>query len=78
MLITDGTRITVLKFNGPRFDDHGLDVDVLSEIVAYKRLAQETAKELWRRKHPDRRRLNFDAEISLKFFQIEPGPWGYL
>jgi hypothetical protein len=67
-----------LKFNGPRFDDHGLDVDVLSEIVAYKRLLQETAKELWRRKHPDRKRLpkNFDAEISLKFFKIEPGSVG--
>jgi hypothetical protein len=76
--MTEGRRIAVLKFNGPRFDDHGLDVDVLPEIIAYKRLLQETAKELWRRKHPKRRRLprNFDAEISLKFFQIEPGSVG--
>jgi hypothetical protein len=76
--MTDGRRIAVLKFSGPRFDDHGLDVDVLSEIVAYKRLLQETAKELWRRKHPNRKRLpkNFDAEISLKVFEIEPGSVG--
>jgi hypothetical protein len=76
--MTEDRPIAVLKFNGPRFEDHGLDVDVLSEIAAYKRLLQETAKELWRRKHPDRRRLpkNFDAEISLKFFRIEPGSAG--
>jgi hypothetical protein len=74
--MTDGRRIAVLKFNGPRFDDHGLDVDVLSEIVAYKRLLQETAKELWRRKHRRRLPRNFDAEISLKFFEIEPGSVG--
>jgi hypothetical protein len=70
--------IAILKFNGPRFDDHGLDVDVLSEIVAYKRLLQETAKELWRRKHPERQRLpkSFDTELSLKFFELEAGSTG--
>jgi hypothetical protein len=76
--MTQDRPIAVLKFNGPRFEDHGLDVDVLSEIVAYKRLLQETAKALWKRKHPGRQRLpkNFDAEISLKFFTIEPGSTG--
>src|SRR5690242_18854921 len=76
--MTHRRRITTLRFNGPRFDDHGLDVDVLSEIMTYKRILQETAKELWRRKHPDRQRLpkNFDAEITLKFFEIEPGSTG--
>jgi hypothetical protein len=71
-------KIAVLKFNGPRFEDHGLDVDVLPEIIAYKRLLQETAKALWKRKNPDRQRLpkNFNAEISLKFFKIEPGSAG--
>jgi hypothetical protein len=76
--MADGKKITVLRFNGPRFEDHGLDVDVLPEISAYKRLLQETAKSLWKRKHPTRQRLpkNFDAEISLKFFHIEPGSTG--
>jgi hypothetical protein len=71
-------KIAVLKFNGPRFEDHGLDVDVLPEIIAYKQLLQETAKALWKRKNPNRQRLpkNFDAEISLKFFEIEPGSAG--
>jgi hypothetical protein len=67
--------LTVLRFDGPRFEDHGLDVDVLPEILAYKRLLQATAKEIWRREHPDRRRLpkGFDDNISLKFFEISPG-----
>jgi hypothetical protein len=68
-------RVTVLRFDGPRFQDHGLDVDVLPEILEYKELLQETAKELWRRKRPDRVRLprNFDTGINLKFFSLEPG-----
>jgi hypothetical protein len=68
-------RVTVLRFDGPRFKDHGLDVDVLPEIIAYKVLLQETAKEIWRLKHPDRVRLpkNFYAEINLKFFSLEAG-----
>jgi hypothetical protein len=71
-------QVTVLRFNGPRFEDHGLDVDVLSEIVAYKRLLQETTKEIWRRKHPKRVRLprKFDAEITLKFFSLQAGSTG--
>ena len=71
-------QVAVLRFNGPRFEDHGLDVGVLSEIVAYKRLLQETAKEIWRRKHPKRVRLpkKFDAEITLKSLNLEPGSTG--
>jgi hypothetical protein len=34
------------KFRGPRFEDHGLDVDVLPELIAYKKLLIETAKEI--------------------------------
>jgi hypothetical protein len=71
-------QIAILRFEGPRFKDHGLDVDVLPELVAYKRLLQETAKEIWRRHHPGRQRLpkNFDAGISLKFFELQPGSTG--
>ena len=71
-------QVAILRFKGPRFEDHGLDVDVLPEIIVYKRLLQETAKELWRRKHPDRQRLpkNFDDDVSLKFFELQPGSTG--
>lgn len=63
------------RFKGGRFDDHGLDVDVLPELIAYKTILVETAKELWRRNHPDRQRLpkNFEDSLSLKFYEIIPG-----
>jgi len=62
-------------FKGKRFDDHGLDLDVLPDLFAYKQLLVETAKALWRRAHPDRERLpkNFEDGLTLKFFAIEKG-----
>ena len=62
-------------FRGGRFDDHGLDVDVLPELVAYKNILVETAKEIWRRKNPDRERLpkNFEDSLTLKFYKLLPG-----
>jgi hypothetical protein len=61
-------------FKGGRFDDHGVDIDVLPELTAYKELIVETAKEIWRRKHPRRVRLprNFEESLSLKFYTVEP------
>jgi hypothetical protein len=62
-------------FKGKRFDDHGLDLDVLPDLFAYKQLLVETAKALWRRGHPDRERLpkKFEDRLTLKFFTIEKG-----
>lgn len=62
-------------FKGGRFDDHGVDLDVLPDLLAYKRILVETAKEIWRRKNPKRRRLpkNFDETLSLKFYEVRPG-----
>jgi hypothetical protein len=62
-------------FCGPRFEDHGLDVDVLPELIACKTILVETAKELWHRAHPDRTRLprKFEESLSLKFFEIGEG-----
>jgi hypothetical protein len=63
------------KFTGPRFEDHGLDIDVLPELIAYKKLLIETAKEIWWRKHPDRERIqrNFEASLRLKFYRLAEG-----
>ena len=63
------------SFLGPRFEDHGLDVDVLSELIAYKILLVETAKELWRRNNPDRQRLpkNFEDSLCIKFYELRDG-----
>lgn len=62
-------------FKGGRFDDHGVDLDVLPDLLAYKTLLVETAKELWRRKNPDRQRLpkNFEDSLSLKFYEVKAG-----
>jgi len=62
-------------FEGARFEDHGLDIDVLPDLVAYKAILVETAKELWRRHHPDRLRLpaNFEQSLVVKFYEIGKG-----
>jgi len=67
--------LVVHTFKGGRFDDHGVDIDVLPELIAYKTILVETAKELWRRKNPDRERLpkNFEDSLSLKFYEIKAG-----
>lgn len=67
--------VTTITFSGPRFDDAGLDIDVLSELLAYRKLLIETAKELWRTENRDRRRLpkGFEESIRLKFYSIEAG-----
>ena len=63
------------RFEGERFDDHGLDLDVLPDLVAYKVLLVETAKELWRKRNPSRQRLpkNFEDSLRLKFYELRPG-----
>jgi hypothetical protein len=63
------------KFSGPRFEDHGLDIDVLPELIAYKKLLIETAKEIWWRKHPGRERIqrNFESSLQLKFYRLAEG-----
>jgi hypothetical protein len=62
-------------FKGGRFEDHGLDLDVLPELVAYKAILLAVAKELWHRNNPDRERLpaNFEKLFSIKMFSLEPG-----
>jgi len=75
----DKTRdLTTLRFEGPRFEDHGLDLDVLPELIAYKALLIETAKSLWRAQNPDRERLpkGFEANLSIKFYALTPGSTG--
>lgn len=67
--------VTTITFSGPRFDDAGLELDVLSELLAYRKLLIETAKELWRTENRERQRLpkGFEDSIRLKFYSIEAG-----
>lgn len=59
-------------FHGRRFDDGGLDVDVLPDLLRYKALLVDVAKELWRRNNPGRERLpkNFDEALRVKFYEV--------
>lgn len=58
-----------LRFHGKRFEGHALDVECTQELIAYRNLIVECAKELWRRKHPDRVRLprGFEEDFRLQF-----------
>ncbi|HUL68582.1 MAG TPA: hypothetical protein VLW55_28590 [Burkholderiaceae bacterium] len=64
-----------LRFEGPRFENHALDVDCVGELAAYKRLVLECAKALWFRNHPDRERLpkGFEDELVIRFSEIRDG-----
>lgn len=64
--------LTTLSFKGPSFEDHGIELNVLTELIQYKRILIETAKELWRKRHPERERLpkGFEETVRIKFYEI--------
>jgi hypothetical protein len=69
------TTLAWLRFEGPRFENHTLDVDCVVELAAYKRLVLECAKALWHRNHPGRERLpkGFEDEFVVRFSEIAEG-----
>ncbi|MFZ5555280.1 MAG: hypothetical protein ACOZDY_00935 [Pseudomonadota bacterium] len=64
-----------LRFDGKRFEGHTLDVECTLELIAYRTLILECAKELWRRKNPGRVRLpkGFEEGFRVQFDRIEEG-----
>lgn len=69
------TEVTTITFKGPRFDDHALDITVLSEFLAYRELLVETAKELWYAANPKKKKLpdGFESRLTLQLREIRPG-----
>lgn len=69
--------LTKLHLVGGRFEKFGglLEFDVLDELVTYKILLVEIAKEQWRRRNPDRKNLppGFEKGIRLAFREIGSG-----
>jgi hypothetical protein len=67
--------LTTLTFGGPSFEDHGLEIDVLPELVQYKKILAETAETLWRQTHQDRERLpkGFKETLRIKFYNLAEG-----
>lgn len=72
---TTQRELTTLRFTGARFERHGLDLDVLPELIAYKELIVATAKELWRATHPGRERLprGFEEAIRISMSDVRQG-----
>ncbi len=64
-----------LRFDGKRFAEHALDVECTQELIAYRALILECAKELWRRKYPGRVRLpkGFEDGFRVQFDRVEAG-----
>jgi hypothetical protein len=62
-------------FKGGRFEGHGIDIDTLTELVTFKNILVETAKELWRRNHQKSKKLprNFADSLRLQVSRIEAG-----
>jgi hypothetical protein len=60
-------------FDGPQFEDGGLDLRDLSVLIALDALLVETAKELWRQDNQDRERMpgGTEAQLRLRFFRLE-------
>jgi hypothetical protein len=67
--------LATLRFHGKRFEGHALDVECTQELLAYRSLVLECAKELWRRKNPGRVRLpkRFENGFRLEFDRVVPG-----
>lgn len=68
-------QLATLRFEGERFKGHSLDIECTQELLAYKRLVLECAKELWRRRNPHRERLprNFEESFNLFFSEVKDG-----
>jgi hypothetical protein len=69
-------RKTVVKhtFQGGRILDHGIDLDVLQDLLRYRELLVEVAKELWKAKNSHRANLpaNFESDLALRFYEVQP------
>lgn len=62
------------SFQGGRFVDHGIDLDVIEELVRFRDLVVDLAKRLWKKNNPDKQRLpkNFEDSLALKFYEVLP------
>ncbi|MFV0633992.1 hypothetical protein [Demequina sp.] len=64
-----------LRLTGGRFEGPGFPLGSLTELVNYEKIVLETAKYLWLRQHPDRKRVpkGFAQAVSLDLVSFEPG-----
>ncbi len=63
------------RFEGTRFAEHTLPLDVARDLVAYETLLVELAKHLYLKDHPDRQRVpkGFAADFHLHLERVDDG-----
>ncbi len=63
------------RFDGKRFTDHSLPLDVLKDLAVFNDLIAETAKWLYLKENQGRKRIpkGFLEDVSLKLVAIEEG-----
>lgn len=63
------------KFEGARFQEHTLPLEVARDLAAYETLIIELGKHLYLREHPERQRVpkGFGAEFHLHLERIDSG-----
>ena len=71
----DQPTIFSLHYKGTRFHNARLPVEVLSDLPAFRDLLVSYAKDEWRRRHADKRRVpkGFDKSIAFDLISIEDG-----
>lgn len=73
--MTDKSKVFSLHYKGSRFQNARLPVEVLSDLPAFRDLLVSYAKDEWRRRHADRKRVpkGFDKSLSFDLVKIEDG-----
>lgn len=63
------------RFIGPRFEKHSIPVELLPDLLAYRDLIREVAKELFKRADPTRKRVprGFEAAFRLSLKDVGEG-----
>lgn len=63
------------KFNGPRFNEHSLPIDLARDLSAYQNLIIEVAKRLYLKDNPERQYTpkGFGSSFELHFDHVEEG-----
>lgn len=75
MASADWTELLVWKFEGERFDEDGIDLRDLGELVQLRHILVELAKDTWKQQYSARKQItaNADAAMQLRFFRTERG-----
>ncbi len=74
-MMTTFDQLASLRFEGPRFDTHALDLECVVELLAYQKLVAECAKALWMERNPTKPQLpkGFEANFRLEMRSLEQG-----